>query len=171
MADMPIKKIKESDLSVEQAPGFDLSDIIAQTVQKTIEGLAPFLQRGGAPTQSMKAEGENIRTRIITEMNKDFDYVLNANKRYLEKLANTPKSEMVVIQIPRVYAKYLGSVLPVGLNASVIAIPINNKPYLIPKVMKAKVMETLEYEDEKISFMERTGSSDITETTQDRLKI
>lgn len=171
MAELPVKKIKEEDLSVEKAPGLDLSDIISQTIQKTLEGLAPYLNRGGAPDTSLKEQGENIRSRIISEMNKDFDHVLNANRKYLEKLAATPESEMTVVQIPRVYAKYLGSVLPVGLNGSIISIPINNKPYAIPKVMKAKVQETLEYEDEKISFMERTGYSDVTETTQDRLKI
>lgn len=172
MADDTAKKgfISEKDLEVGPVTGFDLSDIISQTIQKTIEGLAPYLGKSPSGT-TVKEESTNLRERILKEMNNDFDHVLNANKRFMGQLANTPKSEMVMVQIPRVYAKYLGSVLPVGLNGSVIAIPIDNKPYLIPKRMKEIVDKTLAYEDEKISFMERTGNSDVTETTQDRLKV
>lgn len=172
MGDAPVKKIiKEEDLTVNNVPGIDVSDIISQTIQKTIEGLAPLLNRGGASPEVVQRSGESVRRDVIREINTDFERLVNANKRFLEKLANTPKSEQVVVRIPKVYAKYLGGSLPVGLNGSIIYIPADNRPYLVPKSMKAIIENTIAYEDEKIDFMERTGNSDVAEIPQGQLKI
>lgn len=168
MGNDPKDKLDEKDLS-RQVSVVDIGEMISTAISKTIEGMAPYMQSASQPT--VKKESENLRASIIKEMQRDFDHTVNANKRFLEKFANTPRSEMVYVQIPRVYAKYIGSVLPVGVNGSVVAIPVDNNPYLVPKVVKDIVTRCLAYEDEKISFMEASGNSDITETTVDSFRV
>jgi hypothetical protein len=164
----PNKKIRAKDIEMETT---DISEIIAKTVSKTFEQLAPYLGSGDSKQKgTLREESQNVRSRIIKEINNDFAHVMNANKRFLQGLANIPRKDLVTVRIPRVYAKQFGSVLPMGLNGSVIGIPIDNKPHLIPKVFKPFLENTLNYEDEKISFMERSGNVDMAEIPEGSLR-
>ena len=171
MADENQKKakdvIKPEDISKEVVvpkPELDVSDIIAKTVSETFKALQPYLNQPQAPAPQMpkqKISSESVRGQIMREMSQEFDRKVNQNRKFLEKMAATPRKDMVVYTIPMVYRQWIGQTLSVSLNGSVITIPVNNRGYLIPKVYKPIIDQMLRYEDEKISYMTDNDNKDI----------
>jgi hypothetical protein len=142
--------------------------IIQQTVEKTMAALLPLLQKNSAVNLDDKTT-QNVRTDIVRQINKAFDKRLESNRKFMARLASAPEKEFTKIKIPRVYAQYFGPMLPVGINGSLINIPIDNKYHKVHKIYVPIIEQTLEYEDEKISFMQRTGKNDTREVTQGSL--
>lgn len=162
-----LKNVKKEDpglMTKDQA-----SQFVASAVSETFKMLQPYLEKN-APIQEQAKTSQDIRTRVLTQINIKFDETVRKNAEFLRGLANPKKEDIVYVTIPRIYRPYFGSMLPVGLNTSFINIPIDNRPHPIHKAFLPIVMTKLGYEDEKISFMQNTNSRDIAFTTREDLK-
>ena len=139
-----------------------LREMISSTTSSVMKEILPLLEQS-RKDHSKELDAEMLKKRATHRMNKEFDEAVSRNKKFLEKMAKLPQSEYRTIRIPKMYRKYLGSSLPVGINGSIIYIPIDNKPHRIPKEYYALAQRKLEYEDDKNSVMESTDRSDIHE--------
>lgn len=104
--------------------------------------------------------------RSMKQLEKQFDRRLNENNRFIQGMFNAPRKDLRWIRIPRIYRKHIGSQLPVGLNGNVITIPVDGNSYLVHKDYLPIINQKLEYEDQKISYMEDSGYEDISEVDQ-----
>lgn len=137
-----------------------MEDIIAKTISETLKAVAPLLAGKQAEPQE-EATTSSVRTKIIKKINQEYDNAVKANTKFMASLVNAPESDYVKVIIPRVYKPYFGPMLPVGLNGSLINIPIDNRPHKVHKAYLPIILQKLRYEDEKIDFMNRTGKSDV----------
>jgi len=165
-------KIQPKDVILEDQ---STSKIIAETVSALMKELAPMLQANNN-TNNNKNNAQpgaqtvsDVRSKVIRDMEVKFQDTVKANNRFTQSLVNLPKEQMTRIRIPKVYRKYFGPYLPVGINGVVITIPIDNNYHPIPKIYLPLINRTIDYEDEKIDYMERTGSKDIQEVTRETL--
>jgi hypothetical protein len=122
-------------------------------------------------TVKVQEDYRSVQSKVIDKINRNFDDRMRRNKRFLEKMYRAPKSDYVVMRIPRVYAKYFGSELPVGLNGSVIQVPVNGQPFRVHKDFVPIINQALEYKDQKISFMEDTNFEDVAEVPEGSLSV
>lgn len=152
----PSSKESEKKLNPKQE---DLSQIISSTISETMKAMQSNLNQQAQTSEMSKSDKE----KVISRINKTYDRRVNENKRFLQRLANAPESDYRYISIPRVYAKYLGSNIPVSINGSVITIPVNGKRYKVHKYYVPIIRQRIEYEDEKISYMDQTDFSDVLE--------
>lgn len=155
-------KIPEVEVSNQEEL---ISKIVGSTTAKVLEQLMPFLQQSSAPKQQVEDTVKNARERIVVEMNKEFERVVKDNRTFVERLSKAPKSDYRTISIPQVYRKYLGSQLVVGINGSIVTIPVDGRSYRVHKDFYSLIKRKLEYEDDKISTMEQTDRSDVFEVT------
>lgn len=148
------EELKESGFNQDQ-----IASLIQKTTSSVLEGLAPYLNKGAEP--QAKQTGDNVRKRVVQEWSNRFDQVKAENDKFIRSLAATPKSELVPVKIPQMYRNYFGSQLPVGLNGSIITIPINGRTQYVPKALYNIIARKLEYEDSKIAFMQDNENSDV----------
>ena len=160
-------KVTAKDLGVKQE---STQDVVNKTVETVMASIAPYLQNNMQQPTPKKADTvSDVRSRVIRDMEAQFQKTLKANKNFANVLANLKPKDYTRIRIPRVYKKYFGPYLPVGINGIIITVPIDNNYHKIPKLYLPIIEKTLRYEDEKIDFMERTDNSDITFTTRETL--
>ena len=130
---------------------------------KILESVANNQQPQQTANVILQEDLRSTSQKVIARMNREFDARVARNQNFMKKLADAPRSDYVIMSIPRVFAKYFGSQLPVGLNGSVIQVPINGRPFRIHKAYVPIIQQTLNYEDQKIAFMEQTDFEDVTE--------
>lgn len=153
----------------EKLPVDNQTEIIVEKVlTKTLESLLPLLQQGAQPG-ARPVTSQDIRTEVSKNSQMLFDKEVRENQRFLEMVANLPDSEYEDFFIPRVFSRYVGSVLPVSINGSIINIPVNGQKYRIPKMHAAIARTKIAYEDEKANFMDRSNNNDIREVTRETL--
>jgi len=148
-------------------------DAVAATMKEFLPMFGEILKQVSEQKQTpvnatvqIKEDYRSVQSRVIEKINKNFDNRMTKNKQFLERLYSSPKSDFVVMRIPRVYAKYFGSFLPVGLNGSVIQVPVNGQSFRIHKHFVPIIEQALEYKDQKIAFMEDTDFQDIAEVPE-----
>ena len=142
-----------------------ISKIVGSTTAKVMEQLLPFLNQG-KETKSEKEVTQtvkNVKERVVREMNSEYERVIKDNRKFMQRLANAPKEDYRTISIPRVYRKYFGSQLVVGINGSFVTIPVDGRPHRVHKDFYSLIRRKLEYEDDKISTMEQTNFEDVME--------
>lgn len=142
-----------------------LSKIISESIATTLAKLGT-----NAPKEQVQKTTTDARKDAVRKLNAVFDGVRHQNEAFLQKLAKAPRSDFVTVTIPRVYRKYFGSQIMLGLNNSVISIPVDGKRYQIHKHFVPILEQKLQYEDEKIGFMEQTNFEDVRYVT-DKDKI
>jgi Asp-tRNA(Asn)/Glu-tRNA(Gln) amidotransferase C subunit len=143
------------------------TELIAQVVSKTMESVIPFMQQSQPVPQTPQRQEtvKEVQARVIAQMNKEFEYEVRENAKFIQKLANCPKKDIRYISIPRVFAEYIGEYLLVSLNGSVINFPVNGRRYPVHKDFVPIIQQKVEYEDQKIDFMQKTGNRDIVEVS------
>lgn len=169
-------KVKEKSTPKKVEPKVSQEQIAkeaaSEAVNSTLQGVMPLfqemikqLQEGNKPNRQLQGQLEeamgNQRTRVVKVIQKNLDRRINENKKFMDRLANAPRSEFAYIRIPRLYKKYFGSQLPVGLNGSTIQIPIDGRRHLVHKAYIPIINMKLEYEDQKVDYMEQSGYEDI----------
>lgn len=134
-----------------------LSELLSHVIKKDSEE--------GQRLMPSDRERDDVYTEksFMKDMELQMDRVTERNRRFMEKVAKSPKSEYVTVTIPQMYRKYFGSTLPVGVNGTIISIPVNNRPYRIHKIFVPALRQRLNYKDEKISQMTATENRDIRE--------
>ena len=169
------KQVKEESKIVndhEKAPDAKMtssseliSKIVGDTTSKVIQELSPYLGQGGSELKEKQKEttSKQVKQRAIREMQGAYDEAVTQNNQFMRELAEAPKSDYRTVRIPEVYRKYFGSQLVVGINGSFVTVPVNNRPHRVHKDFYSLIMRKLEYEDDKISTMERTGNNDVIE--------
>jgi len=173
-ANTPAKKVEPRPETTEEL----MARISQESVGKTLEAVMPMFERlmsnveSGrmTPAQAKREASQsqrvmNDRQAVVNEMNREFNRQVTENKRFMEKLARSPESDYTTIRIPRVFKQYFGSALKAGLNGSVIQIPIDGRSYKIHKKFLPIIQRKLDYEDQKIDFMERSGYDDTAEVS------
>ena len=161
------KKIQPKDVILENQ---STSKIVVETVAAVMKELMPMLQQNkGSSQPAVEQTVSGVRSKVIRDMEVKFQATVKANNRFNQSLQNLKPAQMTRIRIPKVYRKYFGPYLPVGINGVVITVPIDNNYHPIPKIYLPLIDRTIAYEDEKIDFMERTGSKDIKEVTRETL--
>lgn len=147
-----------------------ISKLISQTTSKVLSELLPYLQNN---TNQSKEQIENttkqVKERVVRDLNSEYERVIRENRKFMTRLAQAPKSEYRSIRIPQVYRKYFGSQLVVGLNGSFVTVPVDGRPHKVHKDFYSIIQKKLEYEDNKISYMEQTGFNDVIETDRESL--
>ena len=148
-----------------------LMKTIEQSVGKTLEGLIPLLNKsGGEPKERTQDALHSHRERVVREINKTFDQRMKANNEFLRKLASAPKEDFRYVMIPRVYGKYFGPTLPVSINGSTINVPVDGRRHKVHKLFVPIIKQKLDYEDEKIAFMEASNFEDVRYVDQGQLE-
>lgn len=169
-------KIVTKNVKQDSTPGTKVSETLSLTkedLSTIISSVVGEVLKGTKSNQNQQPSAQNsqdVMRNVQTRMNSAFDAVEKRNRDFLHSLAKWPKERYVSVRIPRVYRRYFGSTLPLGLSGSVIYVPVDGMPHAIPDVFVPLLERKLSYEDEKIDFMERTGKADISETTRDNLK-
>ena len=146
------------------------SDLVAATVAATMKEMLPYLQAQQAPQREavMPPGAREARAKVIANMNREFDMEVRRNTDFIHKLAKSPKSDYVTLSIPRVFREYIGDYLLVGLNGSVINFPVDGRPHRVHKAFVPIIRQKVQFEDQKIDFMERTERSDVAEFSDSR---
>lgn len=141
----------------------DLQDLIAKTIQGTIVAIAPILaQQQSTPNKQGSVNTlQTAREQVLSDMNAQLNKAQASSAKFNKSLVEAPKSAYTTITIPKVYAKYFGPSLSVGINGNIVVIPIDNRPHRILKLHYGLAMQAINYEDEKIAYMEASGNRDI----------
>lgn len=139
------------------------NDAVQATFREFMPMFQQLLANQNAPAAPVKQEMNSVQARVMQTINRNFDKRVAHNNEFVKILANSPRKDYVVMSIPRVFAKYFGSQLPVGLNGSVIQVPVNGRPFRVHKLYVPIIKQALEYKDQKIAFMESTNFEDIAE--------
>lgn len=152
------------DAKVTHSSDF-ISKIVGDTTSKVIQELSPYLNQGKSEQKKEEVESttKQIKQRVVRDMQTEYDRVVRYNNEFMKELANAPRSDYRTVRIPEVYKKYFGSQLVVGINGSFVTVPVDNRPHRVHKDFYSLIMRKLEYEDDKISTMARTGNEDVVE--------
>lgn len=154
--------IENGDQEVKDAGVQSQEDLIAQIVGRTMERMAPYF--GGNTTKEQQKESvKNVKERLVREMNEEYERIIKENRQFMEKLARSPKSDYRKVAIPKVFRKYFGSQLVVGLNGSFVTVPVDGRPHRVHKDFYSIIMSKLDYIDDKVDSMERTDFTDVME--------
>lgn len=158
-----IRKTREGDTIQPQTFSSEmLSQAIAQAVASTMQAL-------GQQPQAIQQTSQDARVAALRRLENEFTKERKANEGFVRKLANSPESEYVTVNIPRFFRQSFGPMLHVGVNGSVIAVPIDGRPHRVHKVFVPNIRRALDYEDEKIDFMNRSEQSDVRYAERDTL--
>ena len=172
MAQQKSKKVADESAVINDIPEAEVnsqeelvSKIVGSTTVKVMEQLLPFLQQGNQPKTQKEVDStvKGIKERVVREMNSEFERVVKNNRDFMQRLSKAPKEDYRTISIPRVYRKYFGSQLVVGINGSFVTVPVDGRPHRVHKDFYSLIKRKLEYEDDKISTMEQTDFSDVFE--------
>lgn len=160
-----VGKAPETNKKVEETKVMDqeemISRVVAHTTSTIMQELMPHLTKGNE--QKTRDTVQRVNQRVVREMNTEFEEVVQANKEYMRKIAQAPKKDFRIISIPQVYRKYFGPTLPVGINGSFVTVPVDGRPHRVHKDFYSIIKRKLDYEDNKISYMEQTNFSDTLE--------
>ncbi len=164
--------VKARQATPEELAAQIAGEAVKQTMKEFMPMFATLLEgvqnQKQTPVQAVvnvQEDLSSIQSRVVRDMNRQFDNRVRDNKQFMEKLANAPVSDYRTITIPRMFKKYFGSQLLVGLNGSVISVAIDGRPHRVHKHFLPIIRTKLDYEDQKIDFMERTDFSDVVEVT------
>ena len=149
-----------------------IARVSEETTSKVFKEIMPFIERivdkvgeTKQPIVEVKEDLSSMQSRIMRDMNRQFDARVNKNRGFVERIANAPREDLRRVSIPRMFKKYFGPQLLVGLNTSVVSIPIDGRVHLVHKDFLPIIRMKLDYEDQKIDFMEQTDFEDITEVS------
>lgn len=168
------KEEQVPDLTIRPQTNEELiSQVANSSIKETMMAMMPMFQemlsanRQEAASQvASKEQFSSIQSRVMNDVNKQFDQRMARNRKFVETLANSPKSDYRIMSIPQIYAKYFGSELPVGLNGSVIQVPINGRRFRVHKKFVPIINQALKFKDQKVAFMEDTEGVDLAEVSQ-----
>jgi len=164
-----LKNVKQNSPQPALMDAETVKVMMQSAISETFKMMQPYLAQNNQAPQEVATTSDQVRGRVMRNMNNEFERVVQENNKFLRSLLNPSKEDKVYVTIPRVYKPYFGSMLPVGINTSIINVPIDNRPHPIHKAFLPIIMAKLGYEDEKISYMQATDFSDVSFTTRENL--
>lgn len=160
----PVKEIKPRPATNQELAAQIAGEAVKQTMKEFMPVFEKLLEKNQAPvTVQLEDNLSSIQSRVVRDIQKQLDRRITENKRFMQSLVNAPASDYITMRIPRVFAKYFGSQMLVGLNGSVIQVPVNGRPFRVHKHYVPIINQKIEYEDQKIAYMEQTNFEDIAE--------
>lgn len=167
MADKPSKDVMK-EFDTKQGLDPELVKLMMQLNKETVKDLAevliPILNKSQSePVAYAPKTMSEQRSQTLTEINREFQRKQEENARFMRELSEAPKKDFVRYSIPLIYKKHVGSVLPVGLNGSVITFPVDGRPHPIHKAFVLHIEQKLRYIDEQVAFMDNNNNSDVRE--------